>query len=297
MALNDNSLGRGIADVLAKTVRREPPKGYLEVDIGLVVPPRENPRQTFDQSAIDELASSISVHGIMQPIVVLRRDVGYEIISGERRYRAAKQAGLVKIPVVVREEDSPQHVAELRLIENIQREDLNPLDLAQAYQILLDQHGLTHDDLATRLGKPRSGISNTLRILSLPESIRPHLLSGAISLGHAKALLGTSDQAWLQVLSARIVADGLSVRETERLVKAGPPVPTSGASVRNEIPPHIRELEQNLKLLFGTTVKVKEQAGGKGTMTVHFHSRDHFQRMIALLAKFMEQGGRPSAGS
>ena len=294
MALNDNSLGRGIADVLAKTVRREPSKGYLEVDIGMVVPPRENPRQTFDQTAIDELASSISVHGIMQPIVVLRRDVGYEIVSGERRYRAAKQAGLAKIPVVVRDDDSPQHLAELRLIENIQREDLNPLDLAQAYQTLLDQHGLTHDDLATRLGKPRSGISNTLRILSLPESVRPHLLSGAISLGHAKALLGSSEPAWQLLLVKRIVEDGLSVRETERLVKAGPPVVTSGAGVRSETPPHIRELEHNLKLLFGTTVKVKEQAGGKGTMTVHFHSRDHFQRMIALLAKIMDQGGRTS---
>ncbi len=295
MALNDNSLGRGIADVLAKTVRREPPKGYLEVDIGMVVPPRENPRQTFDQVSLDEMASSISVHGIMQPIVVARREVGYEIISGERRYRAAKQAGLVKIPVVVREDDTPQHLAELRLIENIQREDLNPIDLAQAYQILLQQHGLSHDDLAMRLGKPRSGISNTLRILSLPEAVRHQVLSGTISLGHAKVLLGTTDTAWLLVLATRIVDEGLSVRETERLVKAGPPAPSNGPSVRNEIPPHLRELEHNLKLLFGTTVKVKEQAGGKGTMTVHFHSRDHFQRMIALLAKIMEQGGRPGA--
>ena len=295
MALNDNSLGRGIADVLAKTVRREPPKGYLEVDIGMVVPPRENPRQTFDQVALDELASSISIHGIMQPIVVSRREVGYEIVSGERRYRAAKQAGLAKIPVVVREDDSPQHLAELRLIENIQREDLNPIDLALAYQTLLEQHGLTHDDLAGRLGKPRSGISNTLRILALPESVRQQVLTGGISLGHAKALLGTADPAWLLLLASRIVDEGLSVRDTERLVKAGAPPLSSGPSVRNEIPPHLRELEHNLKLLFGTTVKVKEQAGGKGTMTVHFHSRDHFQRMIALLAKIMEQGGRPGA--
>jgi ParB family chromosome partitioning protein len=295
MALNDNSLGRGIADVLAKTVRREPPKGYLEVDIGMVVPPRENPRQTFDQVALDELASSIAIHGIMQPIVVSRRDVGYEIVSGERRYRAAKQAGLSKIPVVIREDDSPQHLAELRLIENIQREDLNPIDLAQAYQVLLEQHGLTHDDLASRLGKPRSGISNTLRILALPDGIRQQVLVGKISLGHAKALLGTTDKPWLELLAQRIVEEGLSVRETERLVKAGPPIPSSGPSVRAEVPPHLRELEHNLKLLFGTTVKVKEQAGGKGTMTVHFHSRDHFQRMIALLAKIMEQGGRPGA--
>ena len=293
MALSDNSLGRGISDVLAKTVRREPPKGYLEVDIGLVLPPKENPRQHFDQEAINELASSVSVHGIMQPIVVMRRDVGYEIVSGERRYRAAKQAGLTKIPVVVREEDSPQHLAELRLIENIQREDLSPLDLAQAYQTLLDQHGLTHDDLAGRLGKNRSVISNTLRILSLPESLHPHLQSGVISLGHAKALLGTTDGAWLLILAKRILDDGLSVREVERLAKAGPPTVTATVPTgRTEVPPHIRELEHNLKLLFGTTVQVKEKAGGKGTMTVHFHSRDHFQRMIGLMAKIMDQGSR-----
>jgi ParB family chromosome partitioning protein len=294
MALSDNSLGRGISDVLAKTVRREPPKGYLEVDIGLVIPPKENPRQSFDQAAIDELASSVALHGIMQPIVVFRRDIGYEIVSGERRYRAAKQAGLTKIPVVVREEESPQHLAELRLIENIQREDLNPLDLAQAYQTLLTQHGLTHDDLATRLGKNRSGITNTLRILTLPETLRPHLQSGAISLGHAKALLGATDSAWQLRLAQRVVDEGLSVRETERLAKEGPTTPViPGAAVtRGELPPHIRELEHNLKLLLGTTVKVKEKTGGKGTMTVHFHSRDHFQRMISLMAKIMDQGPR-----
>ena len=293
MALSDNSLGRGIADVLAKTVRREPPRGYLEVDLGMVVPPKDNPRQTFDQAAIDELASSIAIHGILQPIVVMRREVGYEIVSGERRYRAAKQAGLNKIPVVVREEDAPQQLAELRLIENIQREDLSPLELAQAYQTLIDHHRLTHDDLSTRLGKNRSVISNTLRILTLPVSLHPHLQSGHISLGHAKALLSTTDVAWQGLLARRIVEDGLSVRETERLAKAGPPALVPGASDKAEIPPHIRELEANLKLLFGTTVKVKERSGGKGTMTVHFHSRDHFQRMISLMAKVMDNGPKP----
>jgi ParB family transcriptional regulator, chromosome partitioning protein len=298
MALNDNTLGRGIADVLAKTVRREPPKGFLEVDLGLVLPPKDNPRQVFDQAAIDDLAASITLHGIMQPIVVMRRDVGYEIVSGERRYRAAKQAGLAKVPVVIRDEDTPQHLAELRLIENIQREDLNPLDLATAYHDLLTTHGLTHDDLAGRLGKNRSVISNTLRILTLPENLRPHLQSGAISLGHAKALLGATDLAWMQQLAQRILDDGLSVRETERLAKAGPPAiaptPVTGTS---ETPPHIKELEHNLKLLFGTTVKVKEKAGGKGTMTVHFHSRDHFQRMISLMAKIMDQEPRAGGAS
>src|SRR5580698_9254168 len=126
MALSDNSLGRSLSEVFAKTVRREPVKGYLEVDITLVAPPSLNPRQDFDAQALQELAASVRQHGILQPIVVIKRDAGYEVLSGERRLRAAKLAGLIKIPVVVRDETNPQHLAELRLIENIQRENLNP---------------------------------------------------------------------------------------------------------------------------------------------------------------------------
>ncbi len=288
MPLGSDGLGRGLQDVLAKTIRRDPPRGYLEVDLGLIVPPKANPRKTFDQDSIDELSASVAQHGVMQPIIVVRRDVGYEIISGERRYRAAKQAGLAKVPVVVREDDNPQHVAELRLIENIQREDLNPLDLAEAYQRLLTDHGLTHDDLAARLNKNRSGITNTLRLLSLPEPIREQLRRGALSLGHAKGLLSCHDSEWQLTLANRAEHEGLSVREVERLAKAKAAAPVATPSTSHASPPHIRELEENLRLLFGTKVRLVEKANGKGTMTVHFSSRDQFQRLIAVMAKVME---------
>ena len=205
MALSDNSLGRSLSDVFAKTVRREPAKGYLEVDLTLVAPPAVNPRQEFDQQALIELAASVRQHGILQPIVVMKREVGYEVLSGERRLRAAKLAGLTKIPVVVRDDSNPQHLAELRLIENIQRENLNPIELAQAYQALIDQHQLTHDALSERLNKERSSISNSLRLLTLPDELQQLVASRQLTVGHAKILAGCSDPGWQRELARQIL--------------------------------------------------------------------------------------------
>lgn len=287
MALSDSSLGRSMADVLSKTVRREPPRGYLEVDIGLVMPSSKNPRTYFDDSGLKELAESIATHGILQPIVVLRKEVGYEIVSGERRYRAAKLANLTKLPVVIREEDNPQHVAELRLVENLQRSDLNPMEVAHGLQSLIAEHGLTHEEVAARVNKDRSTVTNLLRLTGLPEAIQTLLVSGQLSTGHAKLLLGVADADW-QLKLARLAAERqMSVREVERLAKLGPaglqpPTPTAK-------PPHLREIEGNLKLLFGTTVSVRERANGTGTVTLHFHSKDHFSRVIAIMDRFVKQ--------
>jgi ParB family chromosome partitioning protein len=289
MVLSDSALGRSVSDVLARTIRRpEPGRGYLEVDIGLVTPPSQNPRTDFDQTSLDELAASIRQHGILQPIVVLRREVGYEIISGERRFRAAKLAGLQRLPVVIREEDNPQHLAELRLIENIQRQDLNAIELSLAYKALIDQHGLTHDALADRLNKDRSSITNLLRLQTLPAHIQAKISEGALSLGHAKALLSCTAPEWQNRLAERIVAEGLSVREAERLAKDGPPAHIPQAA---PAPSHIRELEQNLYHLLGTKVKVKEK-GQKGTLTLFFDNRDQFQRVVAVMGRFVKQAGQ-----
>jgi ParB family chromosome partitioning protein len=287
MGLSDSGLGRSVSDVLAKTIRRSPEntKGYLEVDLGLITPSKANPRREFDQVALDELAASIRLHGVLQPIVVLKREVGYEIISGERRYRAARQAGLAKVPVVVRDESNAQHVAELRLIENIQRRDLNPIELAIAYKDLLDAHGLTHDDLAARVNKDRTSITNVLRLLGLPDRLRALVAKGELSLGHAKALLGCSDAAWQGTLAERAVAEGLSVRDVERQAKAGPPTAVPVAAPK---PAHLRELETNLYHLFGARVGIKDQ-GGKGKMTVHFDSKEQFQRVVAIMERFLKQ--------
>lgn len=287
MGLSDSGLGRSVSDVLAKTIRRtaDNAKGYLEVDVGLITPSRSNPRRDFDQAALDALAASIKTHGVLQPIVVLKREVGYEIISGERRYRAARQAGLTKIPVVVRDDQDPQHVAELRLVENIQRENLHPIELALAYQTLIEAHGLTHDDLADRVHKDRSSITNLLRLLQLPERLRGAVGRGELSGGHAKALLACTDPAWQQTLADRIIAEDLSVREAERLAKAGPPQTPPPAA---PTPSHVRELEANLFRLLGAKVAIKERKG-KGAMTIHFGSQDQFQRVVAIMERFLKQ--------
>jgi len=285
MALSDNSLGRSLSEVFAKTVRREPAKGYLEVDITLIAPPGVNPRQDFDAQALQELAASVRQHGILQPIVVIKRDSGYEVLSGERRLRAAKLAGLIKIPVVVRDETNPQHLAELRLIENIQRENLNPIELAQAYQALIDQHQLTHEALADRLNKERSSISNSVRLLTLPVELQTFIATGVLSAGHAKVLAGIGESAWQLAVAQLSIDQGLSVRAVERLAKEGPPATTQRAKVKSA---HVKELETNLFHLFGTRVSVKERSG-RGSLTLHFDSHDHFQRVVAIMDRIVKQ--------
>jgi len=291
MALIDHSLGRSLQDVFSKTPRREPSKGYLEVELGLILPPGNNPRTDFDEAALQELAASIRTHGVLQPIVVIKREVGYEVLSGERRYRAAKLAGLAKVPVVVREGDDPRLVAELRLIENVQRQDLNPMELARAYRALLDEHQLTHEVLAERVAKDRATITNTLRLLSLPEPLQAMVADGRLGAGHAKALLSAGDPGWQTSLAQRALDEGLSVRAVEALAKAGPP--KAGTAVtRAGKAPHLKELEENLYHLFQTRVQVVEKSGGKGHITLQFDSKDHFQRIVAIMDRFVKQANK-----
>lgn len=283
MGLSDNGLGRSVADVLARTARRpaEAHRGVLEVDIGLVVPSAANPRTTFDPTALAALAASLQQHGMLQPIVVLRREVGYEILSGERRYRAAQQLGWTKVPVVVRDEANPQHQAELRLVENIQREDLQPIELAQAFRTLLDTHGLTHEALAARVNKDRSTITNVLRLLELSPAVQQLVARGQLSTGHAKALLRVTDPAAQTALAARVIAEDWSVRATERA--AALPVaasPTAVAAPATD--PHLQELQENLFRLLGVRVQIRAR-GGKGSLTLRFRDPQEFQRAVDLL--------------
>ncbi len=288
MAFADHGLGKSLTEVFAKTPRRDAGKGFLEVDLGLLLPPSHNPRTVFDDAALEELASSIRQHGILQPIVVTKREAGYEIISGERRFRAAKRAGLTKVPVVVREGgDDPREVAELRLIENIQRENLNPIELGRAYQALIHDHGLTQEQVAEQVGKERSSVANNLRLLTLPVALQHEVSSGALTQGHAKALLACADDAWRLRLGRQIIEEGLSVRDTERLAKRGPgQAPPEGPGK----PAHIKELEANLLRLFGTKVKIKEK-GGKGTLSIQFVGKEQFQRVVTLLDRAFKQAG------
>lgn len=291
MAFSNHALGKSLSDVFARTPRKDGGKGYLEVDINAIIAPADNPRKSFDEEALKELAESVRKHGVLQPIVVMKRGGGFEIISGERRFRAAKLAGLAQVPVVVREEDNPQHVGELRLIENIQRENLNPIELARAFHALIDRHGLTHEELAERVSKDRSSITNSLRLLSLPSSIHDEIISGSISMGHAKALVGIADQAWLLHVARRIVEEQLSVREVEKLAKEVRKAPAPSAPAPAPTATHLRELETNLYHLFGSRVKIKERRG-KGAMTVMFDSKEQFQRVLAIMEKVLKQSNQ-----
>lgn len=292
-------LGQSLSDVLARTPRRsaEGPAGSAtnEIDIGLIRPPATNPRQHFDEAALNDLASSIKQHGFLQPILVMRKEAGFEIIAGERRWRAARKLGLERVPVVIREDDGPRHLAELRLVENIQRENLNPLELARAYVALQEEHGLSQEELAVRLGKDRSSISNTTRLLQLPRAVGEDLANGRLSMGHAKALLGLPDAAAQLEMAQRAVDEGWSVRECERQCRLYGRHPRGPAKA---VSSNIRELEANLFRLLGTPVKVKERGGGKGTISVSFNNKQQFQRVVEVFDKVCKDAARnePAAG-
>ena len=213
------ALGKGLSALIPDAPVVTPQQ--TEVDIDLLSPNEQQPRVQMDAVKLDELAESIRINGIIQPIVVRRSGDAYRIIAGERRWRAAQRAGLLKVPVVIRdvEASSTEKLLELALVENIQRENLNPVDEALAYQRLAEEHGLTQDQIATAVGKDRSSVANFLRLLKLPEEVRNDLAGGAISMGHARALLGLADAVAQRHVSREVISRGLSVRDTEALVK------------------------------------------------------------------------------
>ena len=240
------------------------------------------------EAALDELAESIRIHGMLQPIVVMKREGTFEILAGERRYRAAKKLGLNQVPVVIRDALDEESMAELRLIENIQRENLNPIELALAYQDLIEAHGLQQEQVAERLGKPRSSIANTLRLLRLPSPIQAHLRHGKLSMGHAKALASINDEAQCIELAEQCLEQGWSVRALEQQVKGQTQSERKPGPGRGHKSPHIKELEENLSKLFGTQVAVNEKSG-KGSLTLQFHSKAHFRQLIDQLERASQQ--------
>ena len=299
MALNDNNLGKSLTNVFARTQKKKPEASRLvDVDINLVIPPKANPRKTMTDEGLEELAASIRKHGILQPIVALKRDGGYEVLAGERRYRAARLAGLAKVPVVVHEASGDQQIAELRLIENIQREDLNAIELAQAYQALIDDYGLTQEQVAERVGKDRSSVANGLRLLTLPRAIQRMVAENSIQMGHARAVASLEDPAQAEAICRRVIAEGLSVRVTERLAREAAAGEEGEAKPKRgrRKPAHLRELEGNLGRLFGTQVDIRER-GGKGTVTVHFHSKGHFKQVIDTLDQVFQASRKASPDS
>ena len=283
MADKRPALGRGLSALIpdAPAVPSASERA-LEIDIDLLRPNRDQPRTTMDESKIEELARSIKSNGIIQPIVVRKADHGYEIIAGERRWRAAQRAGLLKVPVVVRDIPEERLLA-AALIENIQREDLNPIEEAQAYRRLTEEHHLTQDQIAEAVGKDRSSVANYLRLLKLPTEVKSNLSAGALSMGHARALLGLSDEGEQLRLAREVVAKNLSVRETETLVKKGPQPP---AANRDETPKdvHTRAAEEKLRFALGTRVRIARTGKG-GRIEIDFQNEDELQRLYEQLTE------------
>jgi ParB family transcriptional regulator, chromosome partitioning protein len=249
------------------------------ISLELVVPNPHQPRQAFNDQTLAELAESIKSTGLIQPVVVRRLGPDYQLISGERRFRAAKLAGLKAIPAIVREVDAVTQ-AQMALIENIQREDLNPLERASGYRMLIDQLGLTQAELAGRLGEDRSTIANFLRLLDLAEPVKNLLRDGKLSLGHAKLIAGVSDILDQERLANLVMLQGLSVRNLERVIQQGPAKPSEKPELDGPTA-HLRDLEKSLSRQLGLRVQVKSSAKkGKGRLVIYYATLDQFDELL-----------------
>jgi ParB family chromosome partitioning protein len=270
---HERGLGRGLGALIPRSST-----GLRDVRVDAIRPNPWQPRTSFDQQELDELAQSIREHGVLQPVLVSELGDGvYQLIAGERRWRAVQLAGLPTVPAMVKEA-TPQSSLEMALVENIQRRDLNPLEEAQAYRQLLDEHGLTQEALAQRIGKNRVTVANTLRLLHLPESVRQALARGDISEGHARAILmANGDSPRVQLLD-RVLADHLSVRETESAARLLNDRPANGsadddARARD---PEIERLEDAFRQALGTRVRLLKGRNG-GRLIIHFFSEEELQ--------------------
>ena len=273
------ALGRGLSALIPDAPVA--PERTLDVDIDLIRPNRFQPRTTMDDGRLEDLARSIRANGVIQPIVVRRADDGYEIIAGERRWRASQRAGLLKIPVVVREIPEDRLLA-VALIENVQREDLNPIEEAHAYHQLAEEFHLTQEQIAESVGKDRSSIANYVRLLKLPHEVRESVASGGLSMGHARALAGIADEASLLRLARDVIAKQLSVRETEALIRKTTAPPAEKTESPKDV--HTRAAEEQLRFALGTRVRIVRK-GKAGRIEVDFTSEDELQRIYELLTE------------
>ena len=276
-----------VKEVIKEVIKEVKVPADTMMKISDIEPNREQPRKNFDKEALEELADSIRQFGIIQPIVVQKKDDYNEIIAGERRWRAAKLAKVKEVPVVIKEY-TKQEVMEIALIENIQRKDLNPIEEALAYKSLIDEYHLKQDELAKRVSKSRAAIANAMRLLKLTDEVQNMLINDEISMGHARALLAL-DQEDLQLEAAKVVIEkGYSVRDTEKLVKsilnpkqAKLPIPSSDEAVYESIATKLREK-------FGTKVSINHKKGGKGKIEIEYYSKEEFERILEMFDGMQE---------
>lgn len=275
-------LGKKGINAFFTNIEAEKEETVQELKLKSLRPNPYQPRKTFQQEAINELKASILEHGILQPIVVRKSIKGFEIVVGERRFRAAKEAGLETIPAVVREL-SEQQMMELAVLENLQREDLNPIEEGLAYQTLMEKLKLTQEEVAKRLGKSRPHVANHIRLLSLPAKIQELISTGKITMGHGRALLGLRQKAKLPSLVDKIIDDSLNVRQLEKLIQQL----NENVSRETKVPEKkkdvfLQEREHSLRERFGTTVNIK-QSKNKGKIEIEFFSKDDLERILELL--------------
>ncbi|MBP3298091.1 MAG: ParB/RepB/Spo0J family partition protein [Muribaculaceae bacterium] len=294
MAQKRNALGRGLDSLISMgEVQTSGSSAIKDIELSLISPNPEQPRTTFDEEALGELASSIRELGIIQPLSLRTMDDGtYQIIAGERRWRAARMAGLTRVPAYVRTATDAE-ITEMALIENIQREDLNAIEVALTFRKLIDQYNLTQERLSERVGKKRATIANHLRLLRLPAEIQLGLRDGRIDMGHARALLALDDPKHQLRLYKHIVEEGLSVRRVEELAKEiqdaverGEKPSISKKRVAASAPSHDYDFfRKHLESYFSTPVKFTRNAEGKGSITLRFANDDELQQLVALFEK------------
>ena len=297
MAVKKKGLGKGLDSLIpdnkpvkkntemvqkAEEKKEEMKDGVQMMKISMIEPNREQPRKKFEEDALLELADSIKLHGVLQPLLVRKIKDYYEIIAGERRWRAAKLAGIKEVPVIVKEY-SEQEIVEIRLIENIQRENLNPIEEAMAFKKLLEEFQLKQDEVADRVSKSRTAVTNSMRLLKLDDKVQQMIIDEMISTGHARALLAIDDKKLQYELANRIFDEKLSVRETEKLVKEikNPKKPKEKKAVENEFV--YKDLENRMKEVMGTKVSIASKSNGKGKIEIEYYSEKELERMFEMI--------------
>lgn len=279
--MNKHGLGRGL-DALIPT-EQEGRETIQEINIDEIVVNDKQPRKDFDEEKLEELAASMEQHGVLQPVILRKVGRGYELVAGERRWRAAAKAGIKKIPAVVKEL-SDGDVIEIALIENLQREDLNPIEEASAYRRLMDEFGLTQEELAKRVGKSRSQIANTLRLLNLEEEILKFILEGKLTAGHARALLSIEDKKLRYELAKKICADGLSVRQAELLAQNLLQKKKKKSSRQAAISPIMSDIAEKMQQSLGTKVRIKGSEK-RGKIEIEFYSSEELERILEVITE------------
>ncbi|WP_304941668.1 ParB/RepB/Spo0J family partition protein [Vallitalea guaymasensis] len=292
MAAVKRGLGKGLSALITDDLEQEitdKSKGIVKININEVGPNKEQPRKKFDEDQLQELSDSIKQYGVIQPLIVIKKNKYYEIVAGERRWRAAKLAGLKEVPVIIKGY-TPREKLEVSLIENIQRENLNPIEEAFAYQKLINDFKLKQDDVAEKVSKSRSAIANSMRLLNLDERVQRMIVDEMISSGHARALLAIKDGEIQYNIANRVFDEKLSVRDTEKLIKSiTKPKPPKKESRNDEALTAIyKDVEERFKEILGTKVTINRKSKKKGKIEIEYYSDDELERLIELINSIKE---------